>query len=742
MGKTSNRMGDKTVLTNTLECEIIGVCEDKRYVRIQFEDGEILERVNIAQFTAKQIRHPHIESVNMVGKRKKMRCGELCEVIEDNGELISVRFENGTELINCKKKSFVSGHLSPHKIIKNSFVGQTRKMINGMECTVIDDNGYKDITVKFADGTVLKKCRRDTFLSGKIKNPNYDPTSILGKSKMMNCGMKCKVIEDFDSENITVEFEDGTVVKNRTRHNFESGKISNPGIANSISLPQTIVYYFMKRNFPDTISNYRPSWLRSKTSNANMEIDIWIPSKHVGIEYDGYQWHKEETSTTLEKQRLITEAEEIEYLFTILERGATIHNSDKHINYQLDYRSEYNEYLGLFKQLEGAINEILNRLGAKEKALIDDELIDRLFYEIDVVEYRKVVIDNIDGIRRVYNDRRITGQKSTMNCGMECEVIEDLGYDRITVKFKDGTVVKNKTRHSFKVGKITNPNFSKFDITGEKAVMKNGMEATVIKDNGAFDITVKFADDTIVKTVRSAWKKGLVKNPSITKGSLLGESRIMNCGMACIVIDDNGHNDISVRFEDGTVVRHRKRQEFRNGGIDNPNIDRNSLIGISKKMKCGMECTVIEDKGANDISIRFEDGYERHHLRREYFKKGTISNPNMNSLVGQKRVMNCGMECEVISDKGYKNIDVKFSDGTILKKQRRDAFNNGNIKNPYYDPKNINGQERRMNCGLICKVIEDFNSEDITVLFENGIIRKHCTRSNFKNGKIACKENL
>lgn len=60
------------------------------------------------------------------------------------------------------------------------------------------------------------------------------------------------------------------------------------------------------------------------------------------------------------------------------------------------------------------------------------------------------------------------------------------------------------------------------------------------------------------------------------------------------------------------------------------NIDRNEgvgpvRVGMTLMMNCGMEATVIEDFGYKDITVRFEDGLIRHHRRRDKFIKGSIA---------------------------------------------------------------------------------------------------------------------
>ena len=56
-------------------------------------------------------------------------------------------------------------------------------------------------------------------------------------------------------------------------------------MANKTSFPEQAILYYVKKYFPDAINGYRGIF-----KNA-MEIDIYIPSIKVGIEYDGMAWH-------------------------------------------------------------------------------------------------------------------------------------------------------------------------------------------------------------------------------------------------------------------------------------------------------------------------------------------------------------------------------------------------------------------------------------------------------------------
>ena len=53
------------------------------------------------------------------------------------------------------------------------------------------------------------------------------------------------------------------------------------------SIPEKIIFYYVHKKFSKTIANYKPEWLKPK------EIDIFILELNVGIEYDGYYYHKD-----------------------------------------------------------------------------------------------------------------------------------------------------------------------------------------------------------------------------------------------------------------------------------------------------------------------------------------------------------------------------------------------------------------------------------------------------------------
>ena len=60
------------------------------------------------------------------------------------------------------------------------------------------------------------------------------------------------------------------------------------------SFPEQAVLFYVKQIFPDTVSSYRDIF------DGRMELDIYIPSERIGIEYDGVAWHN---SATIKKEK-------------------------------------------------------------------------------------------------------------------------------------------------------------------------------------------------------------------------------------------------------------------------------------------------------------------------------------------------------------------------------------------------------------------------------------------------------
>jgi hypothetical protein len=113
------------------------------------------------------------------------------------------------------------------------------------------------------------------------------------------------------------------------------------------SYPEQKLFHHIKQYFPDAVNSYYPNWLQGK------EIDVFIPSLNIGIEYDGQLWHKDITKD-LAKSNLCTP--NLTHLIRMRESGCPPLN-DKSIHINVEPDSE--------KSLTNAISNVLVTLGVE-----------------------------------------------------------------------------------------------------------------------------------------------------------------------------------------------------------------------------------------------------------------------------------------------------------------------------------------------------------------------------------------
>ena len=330
-----------------------------------------------------------------------------------------------------------------------------------------------------------------------------------------------------------------------------------------------------------------------------------------------------------------------------------------------------------------------------------------------------------------------TGEKRMMKCGLEATIIRYGGSQDIDVKFEDGQVVYHRDYSAFKKGAIAPP----IERLGEKKMMNCGLEATIIRYGSSKDIDVQFEDGQVVyHSYYSSFKKGKIAPPIDPRKTVhIGEKRMMNCGLEATIIRYGSAIDIDVQFEDGQVVYKRTYTAFKKGSISPPIDPRYSHLGEKRMMNCGLEATIIRYGGAIDIDVQFEDGQVVYHSCYFSFKIGSIAPPidPRYSHVGEKRMMNCGLEATIIRYGSSRDIDVQFEDGQVVYKRTYKDFKKGTIAPPI-DLRYLRvGEKRMMNCGLEATIIRYGSYTDIDVQFEDGQVVYHRDYTSFKKGTIA-----
>lgn len=169
--------------------------------------------------------------------------------------------------------------------------------------------------------------------------------------------------------------------------------------------------------------------------------------------------------------------------------------------------------------------------------------------------------------------------------------------------------------------------------------------------------------------------------------SRVGEKRLMNCGMEAEIITYRSAKDIDVRFKDGSIRFSVAYGNFKRGTVSKSKrcVDSNHRLGERRAMNCGLVAEIIAYRSAKDIDVRFDDGFTAYNRIYLDFKRGNINSLNcVSNRAGEKRVMNYGMEAEIIAYRDARDIDIEFEDGTVVEHRYYSHFQNGTIRHPNF----------------------------------------------------------
>lgn len=189
--------------------------------------------------------------------------------------------------------------------------------------------------------------------------------------------------------------------------------------------------------------------------------------------------------------------------------------------------------------------------------------------------------------------KRAIGMENMSSCGLKMKIIAYRRSTDIDVEFEDKVVREHCFLNAFLRGTISHP----------------GIECA--------------SPNSLAKMAKRPNRKG--------------ETRVMDCcGMEATIIIYKSSHDVTVRFADGTVVEHRTYHDFQKGLIVNPTTDFERTVknrmGQKMKTRSGDTMTVIGVPDRKYVDIRFENGYERR-ITWDHFKDGCVRNPSRKMLV-------------------------------------------------------------------------------------------------------------
>ena len=352
---------------------------------------------------------------------------------------------------------------------------------------------------------------------------------------------------------------------------------------------------------------------------------------------------------------------------------------------------------------------------------------------------------------RFYQDLHI-GKKRIMNCGLEAEITASYkkdGRDLIDVRFEDGSEKTGVTYAAFKTGRLEPDGYRKSKaaeaIVGQWRMMNCGIRAKVILCRGYDDCDVEFEDGSVKRGVR---RDHFLNGELSPEGFYLpkaGEERVMRNGLTAKIIAVRSSADINVQFENGEVRTGIQYNAFRDGYVKSLVLEeqrKNSHIGEVYRQNCGVDAEVTAYMNAFNCTVRFSNGEVRERVIYSKLKEGSVLPPSLQNVdrVGEKHMQGCGQEAEITAYRDANDVDVKFPDGKTREHVTYYDIVHGRI-NPLKRGAKFReehlGEERTMKCGLKAKIIEVRGAMDIDVQFETGEVREHIVYANFKSGAVS-----
>lgn len=289
------------------------------------------------------------------------------------------------------------------------------------------------------------------------------------------------------------------------------------------------------------------------------------------------------------------------------------------------------------------------------------------------------------------------GETNTAKNGMQMTVIVYRKAIDIDIQFEDGAIVQHQTYRAFQDGKIRHPDPEKRAkrkanvAVGETHKANNDMIMTIIAVHGYNDIDVQFEDGEIVKNrTYSAFLHGSIQHPSKERAILykckqknIGKTNTNTQGLKMTVIAYYGSTDVTIQFEDGTVVEHKAMQSFNRGWVRNPNYVPQSRVGETNRNHQGYMMRIIKYVSSHNVTVKFEDGTILEHCAYAGFRDGHLMNPNHNPHLNETMVNAQGLTMRIIRYAGQRDVDIEYETGCCITHKNYDYFVQGMYNHPF-----------------------------------------------------------
>lgn len=243
VNKRDPRIGESKINFQGLEMTIIAY-RSVQDLDVKFEDGYIKEHTAYKEFSRGSIRNPNFAyntdlANSRVGESMSNSQGLVMTLVAyHNSKDVEVRFADG-EVVHCDYGRFKNGSVQNPKYkrhrggLRTAYrLGETNVNTQGDSMKIIEYISANDISVQFDDGSIRQHIAYATFKSGVLRHPNKTfnamQNDLIGKEFVTNKGGKVTVIQANTCSDITVQFTDGTVRSGLKLNDLQTGLIRHP----------------------------------------------------------------------------------------------------------------------------------------------------------------------------------------------------------------------------------------------------------------------------------------------------------------------------------------------------------------------------------------------------------------------------------------------------------------------------------------------------------------------------------
>lgn len=383
----------------------------------------------------------------------------------------------------------------------------------------------------------------------------------------------------------------------------------------------------------------------------------------------------------------------------------------------------------------GQIAEIIEYNGCNDITIrFEDgtEVAHRAYKQFNIGEIKNpnVPVQSYGKTPRNKNDDKV-GESIRNKAGLLLTIVKYQNAHNVDVRFENGIVLLKRAYFHFKNGDIKMPTIFPNGIRIVEFAYRNGDDwyyrCSHDDWQGEKILPIKEICPEPIQTSRNQSERREIY------GSLVNVTVTATNGMEMTCIADNGSKDITVKFSDGAIQEHQRREYFLKGYVKHPSVpkrkdnrNKEKHIGEVWYDKKGRKMTIVEYFSNSNITIEYEDGTRLENKEYRIVKKGADLYPQ--TRVGETAIARNGLKMTIIDDRIWHDVKIQFEDGVIVGNCTHAQFDMRAVKHPDYNAKTSKfvkvrtGLKSRMKNGLMAEIVEYRNASEIDVLFENGLL--------------------